>query len=205
MKKAILISFCFVLGLSTVALAGNNPNAKGTIHVRAHNAKAGCTVGIEDCGDIVMVEAGFSIDAFPVFYELTEFLGCEYSVVWPAWTYPAAFTNCSDLIIGEVVNPGDGASHTWLACQTGVCVPAFLWLYADGPGQICISGNPDHPTKPGTAFVLDCAEGLDVLVGWGCAGVYGGTPDPASGDACAELPKPATEPTTWGGIKTLFQ
>jgi len=44
-----------------------------------------------------------------------------------------------------------------------------------------------------------------VLIGWGCAGVYGGTPDPPSGDACEVLPEPATEPTTWGEIKGLFQ
>jgi hypothetical protein len=206
MKKAILVVLCVLLGLSTVALAGNNPGAKGTIHVRPHNAKAGCNYGtIEGCADIVMSEPGFSVDAFPIFYELTEYQGCEYSVTWPDWTYPPAFTNCADLVIGTIANPGDGVSHTWLACQTGVCVPAFLWLYADGPGQVCISGNPLHPHKPGTAFVLDCAEGLDVLVGWGCAGVYGGTPAPASGDACEELPPPATQPTTWGEIKGMFE
>jgi hypothetical protein len=207
MKKAILITFCFALGLSTLAFAGNNAGvAKGTIHVRPHNAKAGCSVSITGCGDIVMTELGDNFDAFPVFYDLVEFKGCEYGVIWPTWTYGADFTNCADLIIGGITNPGDGVSHSWLACQTSsVCIPAYLWLYADGPGQVCITGRPDHPTKPGTAFVLDCDEGLDVLIGWGCAGVYGGTPDPASGDACAELPPPATEPTTWGGIKTLFQ
>lgn len=203
MRKVLLVSLCIVLGSSAAALAGANVGvAKGTIHVRPHNAKAGCTVAISTCSDIVMSESGFSVDAFPVFYELNEFQGCEYGVTWPAWSYPAAFTSCSDFVIGAIANPGEGASHTWTACDySGVCIPSFLWLYADGPGKICITGHPQH----GSAFVLDCGEDVDVLIGWGCAGVYGGVPDPESGNACEALPGPATEPTTWGEIKSLFQ
>jgi len=203
MKKAILITFCVVLGLSTLSFAGRNADvAKGAIHVRAHNAKAGCASGISGCEDIVMTEPTFSFDAFPVFYDLVEYKACEYSVIWPDWTYSATFNSCSDFVIGEILWPGDGVSHAWTLCQnSSVCAPAYLWIYADGPGQVCISGHPQH----GSAFLVDCIDGVDVLIGWGCAGVYGGTPDPASGDACGVLPEPATEPTTWGEIKGLFQ
>jgi len=179
MKKAILISVCLVLGICTVAFSGVNDGvAKGIVHVRPHNAKLGCTVAIDDCDDIVITESSFSFDAFPVFYDLVEFQGCEYGLTWPAWTSPAAFTSCSDLVIGSIALPGDGVSHSWLDCQNAsVCVPAWLWLYADGPGQVCMSGNPSNPIHPGAAYVLSCKvdtlDGgeLDTLIGWGCAGV----------------------------------
>jgi hypothetical protein len=200
MKKAIVVFLGLLLLVSTAALCGQNFDiAKGIVHVRDHNAKAGCNYGtFSSCEDIVTTLAGHSIDAFPVFYELTEYQGCEYGLLWPAWQYSAAWNNCSPLVIGSILLSGQGASHTWLTCQfDGYCVPAFIWLYADGPGQICITGHPEH----GSAFILDCHEAVDVLIGWGCAGVYG-----VSGhDPCGELPEPATVPTTWGDIKSLFE
>jgi hypothetical protein len=194
MRKAIVIAATLTLLVSTLAFAGNNPDAKVAVHVRPHNAKAGCTVTIADCHDIVTTEPGYSADAFPVFYDLVEYLGCEYGLTWPTWTYSAAWNNCADLVIGSIVWPGDGASHTWLSCKTGVCVPSFVWLYADGPGMVCPS---PHPVS-GIINVLDCAEGLDDPVSRYCAGLYGLIGD----DPC--LPN-ANMPKSWGGIKSLFE
>ncbi len=202
MKKVIVISLCVVLAACTVAFAGANLGvAKGAIHVRAHNAKAGCTTGLTTCSDIVLIEPSSDIDAFPVFYDLVEYQGIEYGITWPAWAYSAGFVSCSDLAIGEIHWSGQGASHAWTTCQHGIAAPDYLWLYADGPGTICLTGHPQH----GSAFIVDCGEQADVLIGWGCAGVFGGASDPASGDACGELPSPATIPGTWGQIKSLFQ
>jgi hypothetical protein len=194
MKRAIIIAMALTLALSAFAFAGNNPNAKVAIHVRPHNAKAGCTVTINGCEDIVSTEPGFSVDAFPVFFDLNEYLGCEYGMCWPTWTYSAAWNNCADLVIGAIVNPGDGASHTWLSCQTGVAVPSFIWLYADGAGLVCPC---PHPVS-GVISVLDCAEGLDDPTVIFCAGVYGSIGD----DPCAPT---ATETSTWGEIKGIFE
>jgi hypothetical protein len=195
MKRVLVAAVALTLILSAVAFAGNNPAAKVAVHVRAHNAKAGCTVAIATCEDVVTTEPGFSVDAFPVFYDLVEFKGCEYGLCWPAWTYSAAFSNCSDLVIGEVLWPGDGAAHSWSLCQAGVCVPSFVWLYADGAGMICPCPNPET----GVIRVLDCAEGLDSPIGIFCAGVYGMVGD----DPCE--PVVATEASTWGGIKGMFE
>jgi hypothetical protein len=185
-----------VLAFSAFAYAGVNVDAKVAVHVRAHNAKAGCTVAITGCADIVTTEPGFSVDAFMVFYDLNQYLGTEYGMCWPAWTYSGAFTSCSDLVIGSIAWPGDGASHTWTACQTGVAVSGFVWLYADGPGQICPC---EHPAS-GAIQVLDCAEGLDTPACVYCAGVYG-----AVGDDPCEPCATAIEPSTWGGIKAVFE
>lgn len=196
MKKTLVIVAILTVALSSMAFAGNNPDAKIAVHVRAHNAKLACNYGtITGCEEIVTTEPGFSVDAFPVFYDLVEFLGCEYGLCWPDWAYSAAFTSCSDLVIGTVTMPGDGASHTWTSCQAGVCVPSFVWLYADGPGLICPCPNPET----GLISVLDCAEGLDSPVAIFCAGVYGETGE----DPCE--PVTATETSTWGAIKSIFK
>ena len=200
MRKALLISFCLVCVLSAAAGAGNNPDAKVAIHVRVHNAKAGCTVALETCDDINTTEPGYNVDAFPVFFDLTEYKGCAYALTWPDWASSAAFTNCADFVIGGIVWPGPAsyAAHTWIDCKSGICVPAFLWLYADNPGEICAM-DPDEPELG--LEVLDCAEGQDIPVAACCAGVYGAEGD----DACNCPAYNATLPTTWGEIKGLFR
>jgi len=196
MRLAITIMVIAIVAcLACPSFAGNNPTAKAAVHVRAHNAKLGCNVTIGSCVDIVTTEAGFSVDAFPIFYELTEFLGVQYGLTWPAWAYSAAFQNCSDLVIGAVSTPGTGAAHTWTACQTGIAIPSFVWLYADGPGYICLSDYPD--SDPPGFYVLDCAEGLDTPEWAICGGVNGAVGD----DAC----NPATEAATWSEIKKIFK
>jgi hypothetical protein len=197
MKTILIVALTLILALSGVALAGNNPQAKVAVHVRPHDAKLGCDYGtINTCQDLIVTEPGFNVDAFPVFFDLSEFQGCQYGMWWPGWAYSGAFSNCADLVIGDITWPGDGASHTWLSCRTGlwVCVPSFIWLYADGPGMVCVI---PHPIS-GMASVLDCAEGLDEAFVTICAGVYGYVGD----DPC---PPVATSPGTWGEIKGVFE
>ena len=88
--RVLVIALALTLMLSALATAGNNLDAKVAVHVRPHNAKAGCTItpAIVGCGEIVTTEPGFSVDAFPVFFDLNEYLGCEYGLCWPAWAYP---------------------------------------------------------------------------------------------------------------------
>jgi hypothetical protein len=155
---------------------GRNPDVKVAVHVRAHNAKAGCDYGtIEHCHDIVSEVPGMSVDAFPVFFDLTEYLGVEHGMTWPDWTYSGAWTNCADVVIGDIKNPGDGASHIWDTCHTGVAVPGYVWLYADGPGMVCVCPHPES----NSIFVLDCAHARDEPIFNACAGVHGAVGDAA--------------------------
>jgi hypothetical protein len=181
MRGIILCVVIVVFVLSGAAVCGVNKAAKVAIHVRDHDAKAGCKASIASCSDIVTTTPGFNVDAFPVFFNLTEYRGCAYSLTWPDWTYSAVFTSCSDLVIGEITLPGPAqyAAHAWKECRTGVCVPGFVWLYADGPGKVCV-------IEPGDSLlglsVLDCTEGLDAPIQSFCAGVYGAEGD----DPCSE-------------------
>ena len=193
--KSLVLVVVLIFALSATAFAGMNAGvAKTAIHVRPHNAKLGCTVTITHCGDIVTTEPGYNVDAFTIHFDLNEYLGTEYGVCWPSWTYSAAFTSCSGLVIGDIVWPGDGASHTWTACMPGpVAVSSYLWLYADAPGMICPCPHP----MSGIIKVLDCSEGIDEPICIFCAGVYGLIGD----DPCEPT---GTEQSTWGEIKALF-
>ena len=84
MKNLLLVSLVYacVLSISAPALAGNNPQAKAAIHVRAHNAKAGCNVGtIASCEDISTTYPSESVDVFPVFFNLNEYQELEYGII----------------------------------------------------------------------------------------------------------------------------
>lgn len=107
MRVFFLVLLALTLGSSTVAVCGDNPAAKVAVHVKAHNAKQTCQSlpGISECSDITSTYEGSSFDFFPVFFNLTEYLGVEYAVTWPNWTYSCAFTSCSDLVMGTSTGP----------------------------------------------------------------------------------------------------
>jgi hypothetical protein len=205
MKRPLLLTLFVVCVLATAVLAGNNPNAKLAIHVRVHATKNPCSVNITSCSDISTTEASDNFDAFPIFFDLVEYKGCSYSLTWPDWTYSAALTSCSDFVIGDITLPGPNqyAAHSWTTCQeTDICIPGFVWLYADGPGLIYAL----DPSAPDLGLeVLDCESpngGLDTPVKACKAGVSGESGDP---DPCDCPPYNATLPTTWGEIKSLFR
>jgi hypothetical protein len=195
--KVLAVAVALIFILSALAFAGANPSAKAAVHVAPHWAKQSCgnLPYITNCVDIVTTEPGFSVDAFPVFFDLVEYLGFEYGMCWPAeWLYSCAFTNCADLVIGDIKWSGDGVSQTYFNCQYGAGVPGWGWLYAGGPGMICICPHP----QSGVIWVLDCHDDVDTPICGFCAGVYGAIGD----DPCDPT---GTEVSTWGGIKSIFK
>jgi len=197
MVRRVLSVFLASVMLTSMAMAGMNPDAKVAVHVKGHNPEQSCgnLPVITGCADIVTTYPGYSFDAFPVFFDLTEYLALQYGMCWPSWTYSAAWTSCSDLVIGRIEWPGSGVSQTWLYCQPGpVAIGGWAWIYADGPGMVCLCPHP----AGGVILVQDCHEGLDEPVCNFCAGVYGAIGD----DPCWPSP---TEPSSWGDIKRLFK
>jgi hypothetical protein len=197
MKRIAAIVTVLVLVITGCALAGNNPLAKVSVHVKAHSSKQACggLPALVTCDDINTTYAEFNFDAFPVFYDLAEYLGLEYGLCWPTWTYSAAWTQCADLVIGGITWPGDGVSQTWTQCHAeGLVITGWAWLYADGPGLVSVC---DHPVS-GVVQVLDCSEGLDEPVGNYSAGVFGEEGE----DPCAPV---GIAPTTWSAIKGMFE
>ena len=146
MKKTILIAFVVVLVLAGGVWAGNNPIVKVAVHVKAHNSEQSCgdLPAIATCEDIITTFAGSSFDAFPVFFDLTEYKGVKFGLCWPDWIYSAAWSGCADMETGDIVWPGDGVYLTWTGCQAGaVLIPGWAWIYADGPGQVSVCNHPE--------------------------------------------------------------
>jgi hypothetical protein len=199
--KILAVAVALIFVLSALAFAGNNPGAKCAVHVQAHNAKQTCDnlPVILDCTDIVTTYAGCNLDAFPVFFSLVAWIGFEYGMCWaPVECFSSCtFTSCSPLTIGDIKWSGDGISQTWYDCSYAwSAVPGWGWLYAYCPGHICIC---PHPTS-GIIWVLDCEMpgGTDWPICNFCAGVCGAFGD----DPCDPT---GVEPSTWGGIKSMFE
>ncbi len=195
--KILAIALALTLVLSAAVIAGQNPNMKCAVHVEAHNAKRACSglVVIEDCTQIVTTYDDYSFDAMPVFFDLYGITGAEYSLNWPAWTYSAAWTGCSDFTIGGIKWPGDNISQTWTECQIQYAVICgWAWLYADDAGMICMGPH----SESGFIGCTDCNFEEESPMCFFCAGVYGAVGD----DPCEPT---ATEPSTWGSIKSMFK
>ena len=212
MRNTLIIAFCLACFVPATcrAYGGSNLHFKGAIHVREHNGLAGCDYTIPHgeilaCEDVVTTEPAQSVDAFPVFFDVTEYRALEYGLTWPSFTWSAVFTSCADLTIGDIRNPGDGVSHAWITCQSGsICIPGFIWLYADSAGKVCFA--PHHLS--GYIQFLDCSLETDIVAWISCAGIFG-----ASGDApCPDTStsgvvhaREILEPSTWGRVKGLFR
>ncbi|MFC1799521.1 choice-of-anchor D domain-containing protein [Candidatus Eisenbacteria bacterium] len=185
---ACLILMLLLLLRCPAGFAGTNPLAKSAVHVLSHDANRNCAgvPAVAGCGDISTTYAGADFDAFPVFFNLTEYLGLEYGLTWPEWTYGAAWTSCSLLSIGGITAPGDGVVQAWGACQTGQVVAGWVWLYADTPGNVSVVPHPET----GDILVLDCNLGVNETVQNFSAGVFGGTGD----DPCTPTPSCLVSP-----------
>jgi uncharacterized repeat protein (TIGR01451 family) len=181
---------------STVCGGPGNVAGKAAIHVMEHASRT-CSKSfpaIASCGDIEYTVPSCDVDAFPVFFDLMEYQGFDYSLSWPG-TYTCAFTSCSDLTIGSIVNPGDGVSHAWYTCQPGpIAVTGWAWIYEGGPSQICPVAHPEA----GAIVIGDCSAGLSQPEVIFCAGIAGALGD----DPCLTT---SIRPTTWGGIKAMYK
>ena len=196
------VCLAVVLVAASPCIGGINECAKVAVHVWPHHAGRTCDSlpPFTCCVDFNFTYEGYEFDAFPVFFDLTEYRGVEYGVAWPVSFGRALFTSCSDLTIGGIEYPGDGVSHAWFECQTSyVAVPGYLWLTADEAGYVRVVSHPVGSAGPGI-YVLNCSDGLSEPLFNFRAGVCGAIGE----DPCMPTDPDATEPGTWGGVKSLF-
>jgi len=199
MRRILGVAIALLLVVQGVSFSGNNTVAKVAVHVMSHAAKRSCAnlfPDITECEDIVYTLASADVDCFPVFFDLSEYKGCEYGLSWQG-TYSCVFTSCSDLTIGDIVDSGDGVSHTWTECQNeDIAIPGWAWIYEPDSSQVCVIEHPDAYA----INILDCSDGLDEP--WEdpyCAGIGG-----EDGDNPCDYPT-ASESSTWGSVKSLFR
>jgi hypothetical protein len=133
----------------------------------------------------------------------------EFGLVWPADWSSGVFTACpATIVLGGIINPGDGASFSFSDCQisqgyAGANRPAFwthcwLWLTPQSDGEIEIWPRQES----GDLCIVDCHESPVPREKHNPMTIYnaGVNVDPYEG-----LPPHATEPTTWGAIKAIFK
>jgi hypothetical protein len=196
--KAIILAVICVLVIWSVALPGVNGDAAVAVHVMEHSNRS-CSFNfpqIDRCGDIVTTCGGNDVDCFVVIYWLLEYRGAEYGLDWPG-SYSCVFTSCSDLAIGNIVNPGDGISQTWMDCnRTSFGIVGWGWIYEPGPAVISVVGHP----HTGEINILDCNDGLNQPEQGPYAAGIGG----ANGQNPCDGPA-AVRQSQWGSIKSLFR
>lgn len=166
------ISLLMLILLAGSVLAGNNPDAKVAVHVLPHDDSRTCTVHFPEldspCSTEYLHVGCDGVDVFPVFFDLVEYRGFEYSLTWQG-SASCIFTSCSDLHIGDITESGEGISQVWFECQSGWCIPGFGWIQPSEPARVCVSPHPIG----GAVSILDCCEGVDEPYVKFCAGVCG--------------------------------
>lgn len=181
-------------------LCGTYREGKAAVHVLPRDASRSCTENfpqVDFCEDIRSTEAACEVDFFPVFFGLDEFRGFEYGLTWPAEWGSISFVSCSDIAVGEVVQPGDGIVQTWSECRTGnLTLTGYGRIDATGPGLIEVVAHPEF----GGPKVVTCRYGsYDAIMSFkgGVCGAVGDEP-------CPTGPQDV-RPVTWGAIKAMFK
>ena len=182
------------------SLCGTGREGMAAIHVLPRDASRTCTENFPQtdfCEEISWTEPACQVDFFPVFFGLDEFQGLEYGLTWPSAWGSITYVSCSDITLGEVVQPGDGISHSWSDCKTSPIIFAgYGRIDALGPGRISIVPHP----ATGTIKVITCHYGSYEAGPTFSGGVCGAEGD----EPCGGGPQ-RVQPTTWGAIKAMFR
>jgi len=159
---------------------------------------AGAISEIESCDDLeTQIDGCGFVHVFPVFYDIPEFTGVSYTLVWPEDWSDMAFTSCSDITVGDIVRPNDEISQSWSSCRSGELVIAgWAEVFSRSPGRVeMLDVGGDNPQ------IVTC-DGRTITTEWqfacGVCGAQGDEPPCGGGPT-------ATVPTTWGAIKSVFK
>lgn len=195
MRKSALPACLLLILLAAQATAG--ANHKIAVHVLPHaNRNCNSLPGIQGCNDIKYTHDGCGdVDVFPVAYDLSGVTAVEVGLTWPDSWGSCAFTPCGfDLLMSEIVYPGDWLSGAWTECQyVRAVVVGFGWLAPTSGGRICPSPNP-----LGFMGVTDCEFIQLEFAAAYCAGVCGMDGENPCGGG-------VSEDKTWGSIKSMYR
>jgi len=206
MKKVLVIAIALTLVITAAALAGpgQNPLTKIAIHAKAYPTTCKQIPTFADCHGIVTTLAGSggNVNVIPVLFDIASYTVAEFGMTWPAEWGTMSWLRCKgNIAIGTIMNPGDGTAISWSVCMAGWSVaPGLGWLTPTGPGIVSPIPNP----ATGDMGVVDCtptSQGGPYYDHPMCvfsAGIDGMTGD----DPCEET---ATEQSTWGSIKGMFE
>jgi hypothetical protein len=230
MKASVIVLSIIVLILASQCLAGSakslipdtdttkiNGHVKFALHLAPHGTytcKKQPTISIQ--GDIVNNLDAFSagVDAFMVVFDYDSLKVVEWGLSWPSeWGSASTFICVANPIsVGGIVNPGDGIAISWgdPACRipnglpggntAPFFIPAYSYLIPTGTGQIEIWDDP--PTT--SIGVSSCGDESQAVYSYVMHVYYAGILM-SGGGIYDGGPTHATEPTTWGAIKSVFK
>jgi uncharacterized repeat protein (TIGR01451 family) len=173
----------------------------GGLHVLPYGQNRSCAAAVTEiatCEDIeTEIEGCGFVHVFPVFYDIPEFRGVSYTLIWPEDWSDMAFTSCSDITVGNIVRPHDAISQSWSTCRSGgLVIAGWAEVFSRSPGQVVMSN-----TGGGNPQIVTCG-GRTITTEWqfacGICGAQGDDPPCGGGPT-------ATVPTTWGAIKSMFK
>jgi hypothetical protein len=202
---------------------GVNSNMKFALHL-ANHAVHTCTknvVSITDTSQIVRnVDTWITdgLDVFMVVFDYDSLSEIEYGLTWPAEWGTASTKVCVSgaITVDGIVDSGDGIAFAWASDETYTgckiptghpggnsapfLVPSYSWIVPTGAGIIQITAEPSTNNIGG----VECrwpaeGRGFEFVTKVYYAGTLQSS-DPYSGP-----PEFATEPTTWGSIKSMFR
>jgi hypothetical protein len=193
-----LLVAAIALVLAGPAKCGENPWAKGAVHIMPHSART-CTEGfpvISGCEDIVTTLTDTDVDVFPVFFSLGEYKEFVYSLVWTSGS-SCTFTSCTDYFIGSVVWSGDGIVQGWDVCQTADPVVTG-WGRLQGEGWVHLWMHFELEI----GGVYDCEGQMDPVC-YAYFSAFGG--QEIGDDPCEPVDPSGAAASTWGGIKAMLR
>ncbi len=124
------------------------------------------------------------VDALIILYNFTEARGFSLAMSWPEAWGTGRWTDCGDLNIGKISNPGDQAAIIWNGCigDSTPLLVGWLTLTVSSPGMIDVLPT----SNDGVVAILDCnevapaiSEAMIVLRG-GAGGLKGDDPATAA-------------------------
>ena len=176
------------------------------VHVEPCGETRTCTGGIPElktCEDIKTYTEGCGcIRVFPVFIDIPEYTGLNYSLYWPEEWGDMVFVSCSDVTVGDIVKPGDAIQHSWTRCRSKTfAVPGFGEIFASDPGYMWVDEHRDYDMVCAVDCDGDRVWVRDTYVTAVCgADLWYDYCLP-----CGNVPSERTFYKTWGGIKAMFR
>lgn len=216
----ILVIIAFALLVASTTSVAQMRDYAIALHVQDYEAD--CTLRLPNCWAIT---TSCCVTDMPIYVFVMVcghgwapgsdgFTAAWYGITWPAeWVF-LSWTSCADWTVGAIQRPGDFVEQHWLTCVPPSGFPVTVGVLALMPTSPGIVSVIPHGTA-NVARVDDCHGTTDIVLpctvgngraGWVTVCMFspGCNPCPCVGPPCYEVPS-ATEPNTWGAIKSLYK
>jgi uncharacterized repeat protein (TIGR01451 family) len=186
MKRLLVLTSALIVALGGTVSTGTNPGHKIAVHVVPHGTACTSLPTFSQCSEIRTTHPDIGeIDVIPVFYDLNEYGVVEFALSWPPEWGSISYTRCAgDIVVGGIVNPGDGIATAWFECQrTWSLSHGYGLLSATGAGVVRLLPNP----ATGDYGVVNCGLSEPVVYDYPAAVFSAGVGGATGDDPCRQV------------------